>query len=145
MMTSKTALNTDPTEQMELYHKASHIAHTLLDSNEKHADLPIVMHAHACLVLACSDEDDCYERMQEALKVIKYAMTEGALGRPEGEAMLRTCEEVMGMREYLFSDEEKADGDGEADDEDDGESDEDDDGSEGEVVDGEQERNDALP
>lgn len=98
MMNSKTALTSHATEQLDFYHRASHIARTLLVSHEKHGDLPLVMHAHACLVLGCSDEDDCYERMEEALVLINHAMDEGVLGRMQGEEMVKTCEVVMGMR-----------------------------------------------
>lgn len=97
-MTSKTALTSHATEQFELYHRASHIARTLLVSHEKHSDLPLVMHAHACMVLGCSDEDDCYERMEEADVLLKHAMDEGVLERMQGEEMVKTCEVVMGMR-----------------------------------------------
>lgn len=112
MMNSKTALTSHATEQLELYHRASHIARTLLVSHEKHADLPLVMHAHACLVLGCSDEDDCYERMEEALVLINHAMDEGVLDRMQGEEMVKTCELVMGMRGQTLavSDEEESEG-----------------------------------
>lgn len=147
-MRSKSALTSHATEQLELYHKASHIAHTLLASNEKHGDLPMVMHAHACLVLGCSDEDDCYERMEEAVALIKLAMAEGDLGTPEGETMLKTCEVIMGMRGEAApakGDEENGGHDG-AEAEEDGES-EPESESEGEEEDDvdEQATNDALP
>ena len=113
MMTAKTALASNNTEQIDFYHRASHVARTLLTSHEKHSDLPLVMHAHACLVLGCSDEDDCYERMQEALVLIAHAMEEGAVSKPEGEMMIKTCEVVMGMREQApaASDDEDSNGD----------------------------------
>ena len=98
MMTSKTALTTDTTELVNYYNHASRLARILLTSHEKHGDLPLVMHAQACLVLGCSDEDDCYERMEEAVVLLNNAMEEGALEKEQGEAMIETCEMVMGMR-----------------------------------------------
>jgi hypothetical protein len=143
MMTSKSALTSHATEQAANYHHASHVARTLLTSNDRHDDLPLVMHAHACLVLGCSDENDCYERMQEALVLVKYAMSEGALSKLEGEAMIETCELVMGMRGDEAAGEEDEESDGEEDGEEDGED------GEGEGVsekdNGEHEKNDALP
>jgi hypothetical protein len=139
MMTSKSALTSHATEQAANYHHASHVARTLLISNDRHGDLPLVMHAHACLVLGCSDENDCYERMQEALVLVKYAMSEGALSAPEGEALLETCELVMGMRE-----DEAAGSEDEASDGSEGEEDGEGEGV-GEKDDGELEKNDALP
>lgn len=106
----------------------------------------MVMHAHACLVLGCSDEDDCYERMEEAVALIKLAMAEGDLGRPEGEAMLKTCELVMGMREQASpakGDEENGEHE-EAEDEENGESDSESEG-EDENINDEHATNDALP
>ena len=123
-MTSKTAhATTTTTELTARYHHASHVAHTLLASHEKHDDLPLVVHAHACLVLGCSDEDDCYERMEEALVLIKLAVEEGVVRAEEGEAMVKSCEVVMGMRGQKLagsdgSDDEGSEKDGE--DEDDG-------------------------
>ena len=98
MMTSKTRLTTDTTELVNYYNHASRLARILLTSHEKHGDLPLVMHAQACLVLGCSDEDDCYERMEEAVVLLNNAMEEGALEKEQGEAMIETCEVVMGMR-----------------------------------------------
>ena len=98
MMTSKTRLTTDTTELVNYYNHASRLARILLTSHEKHGDLPLVMHAQACLVLGCSDEDDCYERMEEAVVLLNHAMGEGALEKEQGEAMIETCEVVMGMR-----------------------------------------------
>ena len=97
-MTSKTRLTTDTTELVNYYNHASRLARILLTSHEKHGDLPLVMHAQACLVLGCSDEDDCYERMEEAVVLLNHAMGEGALEKEQGEAMIETCEVVMGMR-----------------------------------------------
>ena len=97
-MTSKTRLTTDTTELVNYYNHASRLARILLTSHEKHGDLPLVMHAQACLVLGCSDEDDCYERMEEAVVLLNNAMEEGALEKEQGEAMIETCEVVMGMR-----------------------------------------------
>jgi hypothetical protein len=138
MMTSKSALTSHATEQAANYHHASHVARTLLTSNDRHGDLPLVMHAHACLVLGCSDENDCYERMQEALVLVKYAMSEGALSKLEGEAMIETCELVMGMRgdERAEDEDEESESEGEEDGEGEGES-----GKDGD----EHEKNDALP
>ena len=104
------------------------------------------MHAHACLVLGCSDEDDCYERMEEAVTLIKLAMAEGDLGRPEGEEMLKTCELIMGMREQASptKDDEESGGQEEAEDEEDGESDCESEG-EDENINDEEATNDALP
>jgi hypothetical protein len=139
MMTSKSALTSHATEQAANYHHASHVARTLLTSNDRHGDLPLVMHAHACLVLGCSDENDCYERMQEALVLVKYAMSEGALSKLEGEAMIETCQLVMGMRGDEAAgggDEESEESEGEEDEEGEGES---------EKGGDEHEKNDALP
>lgn len=98
MMTSKSAVTTTSAEQARLYHHASHVARTLLTSNAKHSDLPLVMHAHACMVLGCSDEDGCFERMEEALSLVKQAVREGLLEQREGAEMVKSCEIVMGMR-----------------------------------------------
>lgn len=98
MMTSKTALTTDTTELVNHYNHASRLARILLTSHEKHDDLPLVIHAQACLVLGCSDEDDCYERMEDAVWLLNHAMEEGALEKEQGQAMIETCEVVMGMR-----------------------------------------------
>jgi hypothetical protein len=120
MMTAKTALASDTTELTTLYTHASRLARVLLTSHEKHGDLPLVMHAQACLVLGCSDEDDCYERMEDALVLLKHAMDEGALGLREGEEMIKTCEVVMGMRGQMIA----VSDDDEGEDDDKGESDE---------------------
>jgi hypothetical protein len=135
MMTSKTALSSHTTERAQNYHRASHIARTLLTSHENHDDLPLVIHAHACLVLGCSDEDDCYERMEEALRLVKTAVEEGALVEQEGREMMETCEAVMGMRKRVGNEDEN---DEESDDDDDS----DPDASDGCESVG---RNDALP
>jgi hypothetical protein len=131
MMTSKSALASSPTEQYRLYHHAMHVARTLLASNAKHSDLPLVMHAHACMVLGCSDVNDCVERMQEALALVRQAVKEELLGEKEGHEMLRTCEVVMQIwgQEYEYG-EGEYDGD-EADDE--GEDEDEDEGGEGRV------------
>lgn len=158
MMKAKTALASDTAELTNLYNHASRLAHILLKSHEKHGDLPLVMQAQACLVLGCSDEDDCYERMEEAVVLLNHAMEEGALGLQEGEAMVKTCEVVMGMREIMLagSDDDEDDENGEDEGEDDGKKDveddahgegdehkesENEDADEGDGV----EKNDALP
>jgi hypothetical protein len=104
MMTAKSTLASSETELVDVYHHASHVARILLTSHEKHGDLPLVMHAHACLVLGCSDEDDCYERLEEALVLLRHAMEEGVVGQQEGEKMIKICEVVMGMRGKAPSD-----------------------------------------
>ena len=144
-MTSKTRLTTDTTELVNYYNHASRLAHILLTSHEKHGDLPLVMHAQACLVLGCSDEDDCYERMEEAVVLLNNAMEEGALEKEQGEAMIETCEMVMGMRgqTLAMSDDE----DDEDDAEDEGEREGEENRSKDEAADegGGYGRNDALP
>ena len=149
-MTSKTALTSNPTELTNNYTHASRLARILLSSHDKHGNLPLVIHAQACLVLGCSDEDDCYERMEEAVLLLNHAMEEGVLGREQGGAMIQTCEVVMGMRGQRFGGGE--DDDKDEDDEDDG--DEDGEGEGGEhkeskdkdANNGEScEKNDALP
>jgi hypothetical protein len=145
MMTSKTRLTTDTTELVNYYNHASRLARILLTSHEKHGDLPLVMHAQACLVLGCSDEDDCYERMEEAVVLLNNAMEEGALEKEQGEAMIETCEMVMGMRgqTLAMSDDE----DDEDDAEDEGEREGEENRSKDEAADegGGYGRNDALP
>lgn len=144
MMTSKTALTTDTTELVNYYNHASRLARILLTSHEKHDDLPLVIHAQACLVLGCSDEDDCYERMEDAVALLNHAMEEGALEKEQGEAMIETCEVVMGMRGQMVA---------KSDDEDEGEDEgeeyghrEGEEGKDGSADDGEVcEKNDALP
>ena len=144
-MTSKTRLTTDTTELVNYYNHASRLARILLTSHEKHGDLPLVMHAQACLVLGCSDEDDCYERMEEAVVLLNNAMEEGALEKEQGEAMIETCEMVMGMRgqTLAMSDDE----DDEDDAEDEGEREGEENRSKDEAADegGGYGRNDALP
>ena len=104
MMAAKSALTTTADEQARLYNHASHVARKLLMSNTKYSDLPLVMHAHACLVLGCSDEDDCFEKMEEALILVKQAVEQGLLGEKEGAEMVRSCEIVMGMRGQVVGD-----------------------------------------
>ena len=115
MMTSKTALTTDTAELVTYYNHASHLARILLTSHEKHGDLPLVIHAQACLVLGCSDEDDCYERMEEAVVLLNHAMEESALEKEQGEAMIETCEVVIGMRGHRIAESDDEDGQGEND------------------------------
>jgi hypothetical protein len=122
MMTAKSTLASSETELVDVYPHASHVARILLTSHEKHGDLPLVMHAHACLVLGCSDEDDCYERLEEALVLLRHAMEEGVVGQQEGEKMIKICEVVMGMRGKAPSDDEESVG-SEEDSEDDSEGD----------------------
>jgi hypothetical protein len=150
MMTSKTALTSNPTELTNNYTHASRLARVLLQSHEKHDDLPLVIHAQACLVLGCSDEDDCYERMEDAIFLLNHAMKEGALGKEQGEAMIGTCEVVMGMRGQRVAgsededDEEDGEGEGKGDGQ--GENDEHEESKDGDADDGKGcERNDALP
>jgi hypothetical protein len=120
MMSSKSALASSPDEQSRLYHHAMHVARTLLTSNAKHSDLPLVMHAHACLVLGCSNVDDCVEMMNEALTLVTQAVKEGLLGEKEGTEMVRCCEAAMGFA--LKGDEDWVyDGDDDDDDDDDDE------------------------
>jgi hypothetical protein len=154
MMTSKTALTSNPTELTNNYTHASRLARILLGSHEKHDDLPLVIHAQACLVLGCSDEDDCYERMEDAVFLLNHAMEEGVLDKERGGAMIETCELVMGMRGQRAAGSE--DDDGKDDDEGEGENEGEEDGQgeggeheeskdEG-ADDGESiEKNDALP
>lgn len=145
MMTSKTALTTDTTELVNYYNHASRLARILLSSHEKHDDLPLVIHAQACLVLGCSDEDDCYERMKDAVWLLNHAMEEGALEKEHGEAMIETCEAVMGMRGQRIgaSDDEDGEENGEEDGE---ENDEDNESKHENADDGEgYKKNDALP
>lgn len=108
-MTSKTALTSNPTELTNNYTHASRLARILLGSHEKHDDLPLVIHAQACLVLGCSDEDDCYERMEDAVFLLNHAMEEGVLDKERGGAMIETCELVMGMRGQRVGGSEKDD------------------------------------
>ena len=82
-MTSKTTLTSNPTETINNYAHASRLARILLGSHEKHDDLPLIIHAQACLVLGCSDEDDCYERMEDAVFLLTHAMEEGVLARED--------------------------------------------------------------
>lgn len=114
-MTSKTRLTTDTTELVNYYNHATRLARILLTSHENHGDLPLVIHAQACLVLGCSDEDDCYERMEEAVVLLNHAMEEGTLEKEQGKAMIETCEVVMGMRGQTLavSDDEDDEDDGE--------------------------------
>lgn len=88
----------DKSEMTRQFQHGSHIARTLLNSNDKHSDLPLVIHMHACMVLGCSEEDDCFERMEDAVVLIGHAMEDGLVPQSEGEAMLRSCEYLMGMR-----------------------------------------------
>ena len=125
MMASKTAPTTNTTQLIDYYNHASRLARILLSSHEKHGDLPLVIQAQACLVLGCSDEDDCYERMEDAIVLLNHAMEEGALGKEQGEAMIETCEVVMGMRGQRIAESDDED------DEDEGES-ESEDGGQGE-------------
>lgn len=112
MMTSKSALTTNSDEQAKLYHHASHVARTLLASHEKHKDLPLVMHAHVCMVLGCSDDMDSYEMMEMALELVKQAVDEGLLAEKEAVEMKNTCDLVMGMKEQVGeeSDDEESEG-----------------------------------
>jgi hypothetical protein len=96
MMTSKSALASSADEQTRLHHHAEHVSRTLLASNAKYSDLPLVMHAHACMVLGCSLVDDCVEMMKEALILVNQAVKEGLLGAKEGMEMVRCCEFAMG-------------------------------------------------
>jgi hypothetical protein len=115
MMTAKSTLSSTPTEQSRLYHHASHIARTLLVSNTKHHDLPLVMHAHACMVIGCSDVDDCFEKMEEALMLVRQAVAEGLLTEKEGTEMVACCEGVMRIAEELgrgFEGDDDGDGSG---------------------------------
>lgn len=73
--------------------------------------------------------------MEEAVALIKLAMAEGDLDRSEGEAMLKTCDLIMGMREQASP---------AKDDEEDGESDSESEG-EDETINDEEATNDALP
>lgn len=149
MMTSKTTLTSNPTETINNYAHASRLARILLGSHEKHDDLPLVIHAQACLVLGCSDEDDCYERMEDEVFLLNHAMEEGVLAREQGEAMIQTCELVMGMRGQRVGgadDEEDDEDEGEGEDDGKGEVGEheeskDEDADNGEGI----EKNDALP
>jgi hypothetical protein len=99
MMSAKSALSSDPDEMTRLYNHASHIARTLLVSNAKHSDLPLVMHAHACMVIGCSDVDDCFDKMEEALMLVRQGVREGLLMEKEGMEMVAICEAIMMMAE----------------------------------------------
>jgi len=107
-MNAKCTVASSEAELFDHYHRASHMARALLNSDAKHGDLPLVMRAHACMVLGCSDEDDCYERMEEALALIRQAMNENCLGQSDGEMMIESCEVIMGLRGQAL-----AEGDGE--------------------------------
>lgn len=93
--------------------RALRIARTLLDSMDKNHDLPLVMHAHACLVVGCSDQDDCYEKMEQACRLFHIAMEEKLLPPQQGEEMLNVCHSVMQVirREHESEDESDEDGD----------------------------------
>lgn len=91
---------------------AAHIASTLLTAHAKHADLPLMMRAHASLVLACSEREDCYEHMAEARDFIKLAVEEGVLGKEQGESVLGVTGKLMGLEE------ERKEGSSESEDED---------------------------
>lgn len=145
-MTSKTALTTDTTKLINYYNHASRLARILLSSHEKHGDLPLVIHAQACLVLGCSDEDDCYERMEDAVWLLDHAMEEGALEKEQGGAMIETCEVVMGMRGQRIGVSDNEDGEDEGDESSQAENDLVDE-SKGENADGGEDygKNDALP
>lgn len=78
---------------------AAHIASTLLTAHAKHADLPLMMRAHASLVLACSEREDCYDHMAEARDCIKLAVQEGVLGKEQGESVLGVTGKLMGLKE----------------------------------------------
>lgn len=98
------------------------------------------------MVLGCSDENDCAERMQEALFLVKCALLEGAVGKKEGEETVEACERVLGIGEQrdqasAGSDDEASEGSESEDDDKDKDVGED----EGESGDGGIERNDALP
>jgi hypothetical protein len=114
MMQARCTVASSETELFGLYHRASHMARILLNSDEKHGDLPLIMRAHACMVLGCSDEDGCYERMEEALALIKQAVEERCLGQTDGEMMIKSCEVIMGLRGQALteSDEEQSEGSG---------------------------------
>lgn len=94
---------------------AAHIASTLLAAHGKHADLPLMMRAHASLVLACSEREDCYEHMAEARDCIKLAVEEGVLGKEQGEGVLGVTGKLMGLEE------EREEGSSESEDENGGE------------------------
>lgn len=149
MMTSKTTLTSNPTETINNYAHASRLARILLGSHEKHDDLPLVIHAQACLVLGCSDEDDCYERMEDAVFLLNHAMEEGVLAREQGEAMVQTCELVMGMRGQRVGggeDDDEDEHEGEGEDDGQGEVGEHEESGDGDAEDGEGiGKNDALP
>lgn len=145
-MTSKSTIASDSTEQSRLHHHASHVARTLLASHEKHDDLPLMMQVHACVVLGCSDEDDCCERMQEARFLVQCALLEGSVSKKEGEETVEACERVLGMEEQ--GDQGSAGIDDEGSDESESEDDDKDKAvveTEGERGDEGIERNDALP
>jgi hypothetical protein len=127
MMSSKSALASSPDEQTRLHHHAEHVARTLLTSNDKHSDLPLVMHAHACLVLGCSNVNDDIEMMSEALTLVTQAVKEGLLGEKEGTEMVRCCEAAMG---FVLKRNEDGEYDGDDDDDDEGEGEDEGDGGE---------------
>lgn len=146
MMVSKSTLTSDKTEQSRLQHHASHVARTLLTSHQRHDDLPVMMQVHACVVLGCSDENDCCERMQEALFLVKCALFDNTVNRMEGEETVEACERVLGIREQWGQvsagiDDEGSDGSESENDDKDKDEVED----EGEGGDEGLERNDALP
>lgn len=117
----------------------------MLTSHEKYDDLPLMMQVHACVVLGCSDEDDCCERMQEALFLVRCALLEGDVGQKEGEETIEACERVLGMEEQRERaagiDEEESEGSESEDDDNDKDVGEDGGESGGDGI----ERNDALP
>jgi hypothetical protein len=46
-------------------------------------------------VIGCSDVDDCFEKMEEALMLVRQAVAEGLLTEKEGTEMVVCCEGVM--------------------------------------------------
>lgn len=95
MMVHQTTHSSNPTLLLQAATRAQNIARHLLTSHAKHADVPLVMRAHSCLILGCSDDNDCIERMEEAIALIRLAGEEGALEKGQAEHMLEVCGRVM--------------------------------------------------
>ena len=67
------------------------------------------------MVIGCSDVDDCFEKMEEALMLVRQAVAEGLLTEKEGTEMVACCEGVMRIAEELgrgFEGDDDGDGSG---------------------------------
>lgn len=97
MMQHQTISSPHPHEILSAALRAQSIARDLLASETAYHDVPLIMHAHACLVIGCSDSDDCYEKMVEACGLFQAAVQESVLEREKGREMLEVCRRVMGV------------------------------------------------